>query len=83
MVYRIFTEKKRELAAEARALLNDINTLLQIKSATSLRVINRYDAENITKELFDYGGFRGRISSRSVRPARRLRRAVYSAYIKG
>ena len=54
MVYRIFTEKKRELAAEARALLNDINTLLQIKSVTSLRVINRYDAENITKELFDY-----------------------------
>ena len=54
MVYRIFTEKKNELAAEAKALLNDINTLLQIKSVTSLRVINRYDAENITKELFDY-----------------------------
>ena len=54
MVYRIFTEKKKELAAEARALLNDINTLLQINSVTSLRVINRYDAENITKELFDY-----------------------------
>ena len=54
MVYRIFTEKKRKLAAEARALLNDINTLLQINSVTSLRVINRYDAENITKELFDY-----------------------------
>ena len=54
MVYRVFTEKKRELAAEAKALLNDINTLLQIKSVTSLRVINRYDAENITKELFDY-----------------------------
>ena len=54
MVYRVFTEKKRELAAEAKALLNDINTLLQINSVTSLRVINRYDAENITKELFDY-----------------------------
>ncbi|HBJ10254.1 MAG TPA: phosphoribosylformylglycinamidine synthase, partial [Ruminococcaceae bacterium] len=54
MVYRIFTEKKKELAAEARALLNDINTLLQINSVTSLRVINRYDAENITKKLFDY-----------------------------
>ena len=54
MVYRIFTEKKKELAAEARALLSDINTLLQIKSVTSLRVINRYDAENIKKELFDY-----------------------------
>lgn len=54
MVYRIFTEKKKGLAAEAKALLNDINTLLKINSVTSLRVINRYDAENITKELFDY-----------------------------
>lgn len=54
MVYRIFTEKKKEFAAEAGALLADINGLLQIKNVTSLRVINRYDVENITKELFDY-----------------------------
>ena len=54
MVYRIFTEKKKEFAAEAAALLADINNLLQIKGVSSLRVINRYDAENITKELFDY-----------------------------
>ena len=54
MVYRIFTEKKKELASEAKALLKDINALLQIKSVTSLRIINRYDAENITKELFYY-----------------------------
>ena len=53
MVYRIFTEKKKELAAEARALLSDINSLLQIKSVTDVRVINRYDAQNITEELFD------------------------------
>ena len=54
MVYRIFTEKKKELAAEARALLSDINSLLQIKSVTDVRIINRYDAQNITEELFDY-----------------------------
>ena len=54
MVYRIFTEKKKEFAAEADALLTDINTLLQIKSVVSLRIMNRYDAENITKEIFDY-----------------------------
>ena len=54
MVYRIFTEKKKELAAEARALLSDINSLLQIKSVTDVRVINRYDAQNITEALFDY-----------------------------
>ena len=54
MVYRVFTEKKKELANEARALLSDINGLLQISSVTSVRVINRYDAENITEDLFDY-----------------------------
>ena len=54
MVYRIFTEKKKEFAAEAAALLSDINNLLQIKGVNSLRVINRYDVENITEELFDY-----------------------------
>ena len=54
MVYRIFTEKKKEFAAEADALLTDIKTLLQIKSVVSLRIMNRYDAENITKEIFDY-----------------------------
>ena len=54
MVYRVFTEKKKELAHEARALLSDINGLLQISSVKDVRVINRYDAENITEELFDY-----------------------------
>ncbi len=54
MVYRIFVEKKKELANEAKALLNDANTLLGITTLKDVRVINRYDAENITEELFDY-----------------------------
>ena len=54
MVYRIFAEKKKEFASQSNALLSDINNLLQIKSVTSLRILNRYDAENITQELFDY-----------------------------
>lgn len=54
MVYRIFVEKKKELAHEAAALLNDIRTLLGIEGIENVRVINRYDAENITKKLFDY-----------------------------
>ena len=54
MVYRIFVEKKKELANEAKALLGDINSLFGIKSVTDLRVINRYDAEDIEKDLFDY-----------------------------
>ncbi|MBQ6714748.1 MAG: phosphoribosylformylglycinamidine synthase, partial [Clostridia bacterium] len=54
MVYRVFVEKKKELANEAKALLSDARNLLSIKSLEDVRVINRYDAENITEELFDY-----------------------------
>ena len=54
MVYRIYVEKKDGLQNEAKALLSDINHLLSITSLTDVRVINRYDAENISEELFDY-----------------------------
>ena len=54
MVYRIYVEKKKELANEARGVLTNINGLLQISSVTDVRVINRYDVENIEKDLFDY-----------------------------
>ncbi len=54
MVYRIFVEKKPELAHEAKALLNDLKNLLMIKGLEKVRIINRYDAENIDRELFDY-----------------------------
>lgn len=54
MVYRIYVEKKKELANEAKALLNDANNLLGIRNLADARIINRYDVENITEELFDY-----------------------------
>ncbi len=54
MVYRIYVEKKKELANEAKSLLSEINGLLQISSVTDVRFFNRYDVENITPELFDY-----------------------------
>ncbi|MBQ2818931.1 MAG: phosphoribosylformylglycinamidine synthase [Clostridia bacterium] len=54
MVYRIYVEKKKELAGEAKGLLSDLRTLLKIENLTGLRVVNRYDVENITEELFDY-----------------------------
>ncbi len=54
MVYRIFVEKKKELANEAKALLSDAKNLLGIAGIEDVRIINRYDAENITEELFDY-----------------------------
>ncbi len=54
MVYRIYVEKKAELANEAKALKNDIVSLLRIEGLKELRLLNRYDIENIEKELFDY-----------------------------
>ncbi len=54
MVYRIYVEKKKELANEAKGLLSEINNLLQISSVKDVRVINRYDVDNIEKDLFDY-----------------------------
>ncbi len=54
MVYRIYSEKKKELALEARILLSEINDLLGIKSVTGIRFLNRYDVENIDRETFDY-----------------------------
>ena len=54
MVYRVFVEKKKELAHEARNLLEDIRSLLHIEALEDLRIINRYDVENIPEELFDY-----------------------------
>ena len=54
MVYRVYVEKKSELANEARALLSDARTLLGIKNLENVRILNRYDAENISDELFEY-----------------------------
>ena len=54
MVYRIYVEKKAGLDNEARALLSEIKTFLGIESVERVRIINRYDAENITEELFNY-----------------------------
>ena len=54
MVYRIFVEKKEGLAHEAKALLNDARNLLGITALEEVRLFNRYDAENITQEVFDY-----------------------------
>ncbi|MBO5938213.1 MAG: phosphoribosylformylglycinamidine synthase [Clostridia bacterium] len=54
MVYRLYVEKKAELANEARNLFGEIKNLLFINELTDLRLMNRYDVENIEKPLFDY-----------------------------
>ena len=54
MVYRVYVEKKEALANEARALLEDLREFLGIRSLTGIRLLNRYDLENINRKLFDY-----------------------------
>ncbi|MFI3169455.1 MAG: phosphoribosylformylglycinamidine synthase [Faecalibacterium sp.] len=53
MVYRIYVEKKSGFDVEARALQTELVSLLGIDSLTGLRLLNRYDVEGITEELFD------------------------------
>ena len=53
MVYRVYVEKKKEFAGEARNLLNDIHSFLKIEGITDLRVLQRYDVENIDEETFE------------------------------
>ncbi len=52
MVYRIYVAKKAEFANEAKALVGEIKNLLKINGVDELKVINRYDVEDIEKELF-------------------------------
>ena len=54
MVYRVYVEKKPGQTHEASALLKEVQTFLQIKGLSSVRVLNRYDAENLEQKLFEY-----------------------------
>ncbi len=51
-VKRIYVEKMADYAVEAKGLLWEIRHILQIKSITGLRLLNRYDVEGVTDELY-------------------------------
>lgn len=53
MVYRVYVEKKQSEALEARALLEDIRSFLGIQELETLRIVNRYDVENVDEALFE------------------------------
>ena len=52
MVYRIYVEKKEGFDNEARTLCSDVRELLGIESVQRIRILNRYDAEDIDPQLF-------------------------------
>ena len=53
MVYRVFVEKKPGLDNEAAGLCAECVNLLGISALEKVRILNRYDAEGISRELFD------------------------------
>ena len=54
MVYRVYVEKKPGQTHEASNLLKEVKDFLQIGALESVRVLNRYDVENIDEKLFSY-----------------------------
>jgi phosphoribosylformylglycinamidine synthase len=52
-VYRVYVEKKAPFAVEAQGVLSDIRSSLGIHSASCVRILNRYDVEDISKEDFE------------------------------
>ncbi len=53
-VFRIYVEKKPEFATEARSVLNDVKTALRLDGLKSIRIINRYDADKLPLQNFEY-----------------------------
>ena len=51
-VKRIYVEKKAPYAVEAKQLLWEIRHILQIKTITGLRLLNRYDVEGVDDALY-------------------------------
>ena len=52
-VKRIYVEKMADYAVEANGLLWEIRHILQIKSITGLRLLNRYDVEGVADDLYE------------------------------
>ena len=52
MVLRVYVEKQPEHAVEARQLFSDIRENLMITSLESLRMLNRYDVEGISLDVY-------------------------------
>ena len=52
-VRRVYVEKKPAYAVQAKELKHEISSYLGIKTASSVRVLIRYDVENISDEVFE------------------------------
>ncbi len=53
MVSRVFVEKKPGFDGAALALASELRTLMGLENLQALRMVNRYDVEGISEELFN------------------------------
>ena len=53
VVRRVYVEKKQDFAVKARELEEEIRSYLGIEGVTGVRVLMRYDVENISDEVFE------------------------------
>ena len=53
MVSRIYVEKKPGFDVEAQQLTAELRSILQLEALKNVRLINRYDVEGISTELFE------------------------------
>ena len=52
MVSRVYVEKKPGFDGEAKQLKEELRSLLGVGALENLRMVNRYDVEGISDELF-------------------------------
>ncbi len=52
-VKRVYVEKKPAFAVQARELEHEVKSYLGVKNLTGVRVLMRYDVENISQEVFE------------------------------
>ncbi len=52
-VRRVYVEKKPEFAVQAKELNQEIKSYLGIRTVENVRVLNRYDVENLSDETFE------------------------------
>ena len=55
-VRRVYVEKKADFAVAAKELKEEIKGYLEIDNVTDVRVLIRYDVENISDNIFDKAG---------------------------
>ncbi len=53
MVFRVYVEKKPGFDVEAQQLCGELRTILGVEALEGVRIVNRYDVEGISQELFD------------------------------